>query len=148
MKIDDKIEPLVREALDASVKEDTERLDAALKAFPSEDARRKGLELTVAIAFGVLVDSHDGKPSPEQLRHVAQTVAQMEHWAGVTQDEAHAYLSALVKSESLAALDSETTVLLTFVITASLLSSSRKLKQDEWWFNYLDRIEAQLEATP
>lgn len=71
MEIDSRVEPLVREALDAAVKEDEEQLAAALSAFPDADARRKGLELTVAISYVAWPDMHDGNPTAEELRQAA-----------------------------------------------------------------------------
>jgi hypothetical protein len=148
VKIDDRVEPLVRKTLNAAVKRDIDRLDAALRAFPDEEARRKGLELATAITVAVLHDSHDGKPTPEQVRQAA-SVFEGEDWSGITLADAEKYLTTVLAGGSLAeAFDPEAPVVLTFVIAAGLLASSSKVREDEWWFDYLDRIEARLEATP
>ncbi|MGH3656420.1 MAG: hypothetical protein ACRDUA_07155 [Micromonosporaceae bacterium] len=149
MEIDDTTEPLVRAAFDASINKDVDRLNTALKAFPDETARRKGLALALAISGAVLYDSHQGRPSPDQTRHVAAALADMLGWAAVTEEEAHTYLTVVLDGGSLAdALDPRTVVLLTFVIAAELLAASPKIDKDETWADYLDRIEAQLKATP
>jgi len=41
------------------------------------------------------------------------------------------------------AFEPEVPVLLTFVVAGGMLASSHRAGEDEWWFNYLDRIEAQ-----
>ena len=148
MEIDSQIEPLVREALDAAVKEDEDRLGAALSAFPDEYAGRKGLELTVAISYVALMDMYDGSPSDEELTQAATVLAELAQWAGVTAEDAHAYLATLRNAGSFReTFDSDTAVFLIFVITATMLAASPKVKEDEWWFNYLDRIEATIAAS-
>jgi len=145
--IDERIEPLVRAALGAAIKQDVDRLDAALTAFPDDAARRKGLELAVAISGFALFDMYGGKPWAKQVREAASAIAQLAQWLGVTADEANAYFTSLVEGAPLeSALDAEAAVPVIFVITATLLAASPRVGQDEWWFNYLDRIEAQLEA--
>jgi hypothetical protein len=149
VEIDDRVEPLVRKALNAAVKRDIDRLDAALKTFPDEEARMKGLELATMIAIAVLYDSYGGKPSPEQVRDAASVFEGAEEWAGITAEDVHRYLTTVLAGEPIAeAFDLEVAVPWTFVITAGLLASSSKVRDDEWWFNYLDRILMQLETAP
>jgi hypothetical protein len=104
----------------------------------------------MAIAVATIVDSFNGKPSQVRLREASELVARMEEWSSITPDLVYTYLSTLLDTEprtTLAkAIDPQTPVVLTFIITGSLLSSSKKKREGEWWFDYLDRIEAQLEA--
>ncbi|MGH3712486.1 MAG: hypothetical protein ACRDT4_03360 [Micromonosporaceae bacterium] len=149
MEIDERVEPLVRKALNAAVKRDTDRLDAALKAFPDVEARQKGLELAMMIAIAALYDSYGGKPSLEQVGQVANLLSETEEWSGITAEDAFKYLRTVLAGESIAeAFDHEVAVPWTFVVTAALLSSSEQKREGEFWFNYLDRILMQLETAP
>ncbi|MGH3729924.1 MAG: hypothetical protein ACRDTU_14425 [Micromonosporaceae bacterium] len=147
MEIDSQVEPLVREALDAAVKKDADRLGTALTAFADEDMWRRGLELTVAIGTVALLDMYDGGPSAEELPEGARAISDMEAWAGLSSDEVRGYLTALANREPLDdKLHPERAVLLVFVVTGSLLSSSPKKREGEWWYQYLDRVEATIAA--
>jgi hypothetical protein len=146
VKIDDRIEPLVRNALDAAVRHDEDRFDAALRGFPDDLARAKGLELAISICLFALIDAYGGVPSAAQTRAAAEEIAGMEEWAGVSVDDVHRYLTAVLNRQLVDAMDAQTAVMLTFIVTASILASSSKLQDGEWWFNYLDRVEAALES--
>jgi hypothetical protein len=147
VKIDEQVEPFVRRVLGAAVRRDPEQFEAALGAFPDDETRGRGLGLAIAVAAFVMFDTYGGVPSPEYVRGLAETVATAETWATLTTDEVGAYLSAVLNRTPLdAALDPPTAVRLTFIITASLLASSRRAEEYGWWFNYLDRVEAAIEA--
>jgi hypothetical protein len=145
MKINDRVEGLVRDALDAAVKRDSAALDAALRAFPNDDAVREGVALALAICAFIMIDIYEGKPNDDQIRAIAEKAAQMETWAEPTADEVHALLSRLLNGAPLAdAMPTENIIILAFVVTASLLASLH-LKEEQWW-NYLDRAEAAIES--
>jgi hypothetical protein len=149
MKIDDRIEPLVRSALDAAVKQDEQRFDAALAAFPDGTARLHGLELGVAICGFIVIDAYDGKPSREETRLLAEKVASLSAWAGVSAADADRLLDTILSGKPLAdSFDAESAINLIFVVTACILAASEKVGDGEWWFNYLDRVESAIEATP
>ena len=149
MRIDPTVEPLVRQALYAAIKADVNMLDDALKAFPDEQSRRAGLDLTVAIAVAALVDAHGRKPTDEEVGSAANVVAEVSDWYGVTALEAYRFLGAAIEGRDLTTvLEPEKVIPYAFVIAAGILGTSRNLKEGEWWFDLLDRIEAQLEATP
>ncbi|KXK59781.1 hypothetical protein AWW66_22415 [Micromonospora rosaria] len=146
MRIDDRVEHLVREALHWVVKRDAESLDAALAAFVDEKTRRESLELLVAVAGFVLIDLHQGRPNHAQVQVVAEKVAHMEAWANITSDEVAVFMNAILAGRSLAEdLRTEDVVVLAFVVAGSLLSS-RELPEGQWWFDYLDQVEAAIEA--
>lgn len=148
MKIDSQIEPVVREALDAAVKRDADRLGTALASFKDDSARRKGLELSVAIGGVALLDMYDGNPTPADLAQGAQVISEMESWSGLSQDEVHGYLTALANREPLEGkFPPDRAVFLIFVVGASLLSSTPKSREGEWWYQYLDRVEATIAAS-
>jgi hypothetical protein len=144
VKIDEQVEPLVRTVLEAAVRRDRAQLETALRAFTTDDAVRKGVELTLAVAGFVLIDAHGGKPDDHQIRVDAEKIAKMEEWAVPTADEIHTLLSRLLSGQSLThQLPAESVIVLAYVVTASLLASLA-LKEENWW-NYLDRAEAAIE---
>jgi hypothetical protein len=147
MKIDDRVEPFVRTAIDAAVKRDFEKLNTALGAFPDDDAVKKAVELALAVVGFVMYDVHQGKPSPEQIRVVATKLAEMEAWAEPTADEVDAFLKKLLNGQPFAPeVPPENVIVLSFVAAANLLSSFHT--KDERWWDYLDRAEAAIEAAP
>jgi hypothetical protein len=147
MKIDDHVEPLVREALDAAVKQDLDRFETALDAFNDDAKRRDGLVLLFAIARMVLHDLYEGKnPTDEQVRDFADYIGKEEDWAGLPAGEIQKFLLWLLGDDS-KKVDPDLYIPLVFVVTATMLSFRRK-PEGQWWFNYLDQIEAALEAAP
>jgi hypothetical protein len=143
--IDEQVEPLVRSVLGAAVRRDFDKMNAALGAFPTDDAARKGVELALAICAFIMIEIHEGKPEDDQIREIAEEVADMETWAGPTADEIHTLLAKLLNSEPLAgAVPTESIIILAFVVAASLLASLHL--KDELWWNYLDRVEMAIES--
>lgn len=147
MVIDDQVEPLVRRILDAVVKCDEDEFDAALSALSSEDVLPKALELAGAICLYALFDAYEGRPTAEEINLVAETVAEMETWVPLTAGEVNTLLVTLMDNNQLAdRFEAQTAVVYTFIVTGSILAASPKIKKGEWWFNYLDRVEAAIEA--
>jgi hypothetical protein len=147
MVIDDRVEPLVRAVLDAAVMRDTARFQAALAAFPDDEATRKGVELALAVIGFVLLDVHGGKPSPDDVQAVAADISRQETWIGPTVDEVTTFITALLNGRSLGeTLPSESVIVLAYVVAANLLASSSNPDDGEWWFNYLDKVEAAIES--
>jgi hypothetical protein len=141
VKIDPQMEPLVRTAIDAAVKRSFDKLNAALRSFPNDDAVRKGVELSLAVCGFVMIDAHSGTPNDEQVRVVAEDIAEMEQWAEPTADEIHTFLSRLLSGQPLAdQFSAESVIILAFIVTAALLASFHN--PDEKWWDYLDRAEA------
>lgn len=146
LKIDERVEQLVRDALHWAVKRQPAEFDEALKAFSDESARRSALELLVAISAFVSTDICGGKPSPEQIQELAVEVAEAEAWSSATSPEVEAFLGAALTGRPLSGvLPAGSPVILAFVVAASLLSARPK-PAGEWWFNYLDKVEAAIEA--
>lgn len=147
MVIDDQVEPLVREALHGAVKRDDDRLSAALRAFPDEGTRTKGLELALAVTAYLLYDMYDGRPSADELRELAGTVADMESWSDLRSGEINTFLTTALDGKPLdTVLPADDVVMLTFIITASLLASRSEAEDGKRWFNLLDKVEAAIEA--
>lgn len=146
MKISKHVEPLVRSALDAAVKRDFNRLDAALKAFPHDQAVKEAVALALSVTLYVLRDIHHGQPTNLETEAVAAEIVRAEAWAQPTEAEAKTFLVKLVNGEPLAEdLPSESVIVLAFISAASLLASCHR--EDEQWWDYLDRAEAALEAS-
>ncbi|MEU4564750.1 hypothetical protein AB0F72_40745 [Actinoplanes sp. NPDC023936] len=149
MIVDDRVEPLVREIFGAVVKRDEDKLDAVLNSFPDDDSRLKGLHLALAVCGFVVHDAYDGKPTPDEIRLLADEISSMEQWSALSGAQVTEFLDAVLHGKSLTPLfDPVSATMLTYVVTGSLLASSTKIRKGEWWFNYLDRVEAAIEAAP
>jgi hypothetical protein len=147
VKIDDRVESLIRDALAAAIKKDIDRLDAAMKAIPASDHARVG-ELLAIIGGHAVIDLHSGqRPTDERLQMLAARIAEHEQeWSGLAAEDILPYLR-IITGDTAQHLDPATTVLMMFVVTASLLAGYPK-PEGQWWFDYLDRIEAVIEAAP
>ena len=147
MQIDERVEPLVRTALDAAVKRSFSKLEAALKQFPDDDAVRKGVELALAIIGLILIEEHQGKPNAAQIHKFALELAAEETWAETTADEVDEFLTRLLSGMPFAGvIPPENVIILSFVVAGYALASLRR--DDERWWNHLDRAEAAIEAQP
>lgn len=148
MKIDDRMESLVREALDAAVKRDRGRFEAGLERVAEAGFSGTALELLVAVAAFIVLDVHSGKPSSSQVAELANSVSEQEVWVDLAQGEVQAYLGAVVATEPIAnVLSPEALVVVPYLTAANLLTTVSKPDRGEWWFNYLDKIEAALERS-
>ncbi|MEU4562963.1 hypothetical protein AB0F72_31670 [Actinoplanes sp. NPDC023936] len=147
-KIDFSVEPLVREALGAVVGKDLARLQQALGAFTSDEAAIHGLNLATAVSLYVLYDLNEGvRSTNEELAEIAGEVATAEKWVGPAEDEVNKYLQAAHSGTRVdQILPMERVIILAYVIAANLLASY--CDEGEHWWDFLDRAEAAIEATP
>ena len=145
MRIDERVEPVVREGLQAAVRRDVDRLDRAMKAFPDETSRVAGAQLLMAVSAYVLVDLYGGqRPTDDQIQALASKVAENEEWSNLAPGDVAGFLR-LVLGNQAKQIDPVTAGLLAFVVTASLLIG-RPVPEGKHWFNYLDQVEAALEV--
>ncbi|MFK3981839.1 hypothetical protein ACI2K4_15870 [Micromonospora sp. NPDC050397] len=145
MRVEKRIEPLVRNAIHAAVVRDFALLEDRLQKFPDDKAVRAAVELTLALVYFLMVDIHAGRPSETEVAGVATEIARTEVWARSSRDEVTEFLVRLMNREQLApAVPGENVIILAFVVAANLLSSCRR--DDEEWWDYLDRVEAAIEA--
>lgn len=101
--------------------------------------------MLIAICGFVVVDLHGGKrPTDEQVRALAAQVAQTESWVELSADEVADFLH-LVLGEPAREIEVDTGAVMVFVVTASVLAG-RPVPEGQYWFNYLDQVEAALEA--
>lgn len=143
MRIDDRVEPLVRAALRAAVGRDDDAFAAAMEPFSDDVVGKVGLELTVAIASFTLRDRYDGKPSLDQLAALADAVCDRERWAGLMADEVAGFLASVSEGQPLAAASSPVDALVVpFLVTASLLASRAEAAGAGEWSGQLDEVEA------
>jgi hypothetical protein len=147
--VDGRIEPTVRRALEAVVREDLAGLDAALSSFPDKASRMQGLHLTWMIARLVLYDMSAGKPAAEEIRASAPVVATMTGWAGVSAGDVVQFYDGVLDGKLFTTTtDLDEISRIFYVTTGWLLASSMMNRRGEWWSQYLDRLEAALEAGP
>jgi hypothetical protein len=143
MKIDPRIEPLVRTTLNAAVKADEKRFGQALAAFADQHTLTQALQLTGAIVLFVLHEEFEANPGDEELRQVADDVVRNETWAGLTPEEVLVTLTGLLTGRQVASVEPQAMAVATFVIAGYLLASSTE--PPKAWFEYLDEVEAALE---
>jgi hypothetical protein len=147
MKVDERAEPFVRTAIHAAVQRDFASLDEALQGFPDDETTKAAIELALAVIEFVMIDAHGGMPTAANIRADAEDVCSMETWAEPTVDEVESFLTKLLNGERFAGtVPPENVFILSFVVAANLLSSYRR--DDEKWWDYLDRVEAAIEARP
>ncbi len=148
MEIDDRVEPLVREAIAAVVGQDPDRFQRAIHAFPDDDTMTKGVQLACGLTLFVLDDLYEGRrPTGEEVQSLAADVATGEEWTDITRDEVSTFFDAAYDRVRIdTVLPLERVVILSYVVAASLLSSYHE--DDEEWWEYLDRAEAAIEAMP
>jgi hypothetical protein len=145
MKVDPQVEPLVRDAIHAAVTRNFQALEGQLQKIPAGEPTRKAVELALALVYAVMTDIHEGMPSEPEVRGVAAEIARAEAWAQPTTEEVTDFMLRLMSGQrSAVAVPAENVVILAFVCAANLLSSCRR--DDEEWWDYLDRAEAALEA--
>jgi hypothetical protein len=137
------LEPLVREALAASVKGNPERFQEALSAFPNEQAAADGLRLAHAIANFALLRQFGHQPNEDEITELAADIAQSEAWSTLTAPDIASVLRGMFSGREGESLEPEVKVSAPFIIAAFALGSA--VEPPKWWFEYLDEIEAVLE---
>jgi hypothetical protein len=147
VEIDPRVEPLVRETLTAVITKDPERFQQAIQAFPDDDAMTKGVRLAVAVGLFIVQDQYGPNPTQEQIREIADDVATVDDWTDISSDEVATYVvSGIKRVRADTVFPLERFLLLSYVIAGYLLSFHSR--DDEEWWDYLDRAEATIEATP
>jgi hypothetical protein len=106
-----------------------------------------GYRLAAAVAVYVLEDQYGRQPFAEEIHAVAAKLVELEGWTDVTADEVVKFLTALYAGQRVdEVLPLQRAFLVSYVLAADLLSSCHR--EGEWWFDYLDRAEAAIEAAP
>jgi hypothetical protein len=142
MKIDKQAEPLVREILAGVAKRDGARFAGGLEALPDERTAQEALKLVLAVAKFVLVDQYKREPTAAEIQRVAAKAAEVEEWSGLGADVFEEIMRSILDQRPVN-LDARMAVAAPFVLAGYLLAAGSK--ENEWWFDYLDRVEATLE---
>jgi hypothetical protein len=149
VRIDDRAEEIVRHLFETVVNEDEAGLDAALRSFPDDETRVAAVRLAVAICQFAVLDENGGMPSDRQLGQLAESLADVASWSIAKPDEVRTFLTGVMRDQPVVPpLDPTVAYALTFIVAGTMLASSAKVGPDEWWFDYLDRVEAVLESMP
>jgi hypothetical protein len=150
VKVDARVEPLVREGLAAAISQDGDRFAEAVKdiADRGDEFFQEAVALTLAICAGTLITLHNGqRPGDEQLVYLARTVTGDEEWAGLEEPKTLTFLTALADrqavDEKMSVTDMTT---LGFVVGGWLLAGF--LPEGKEWEELLDEVETWLEAMP
>jgi hypothetical protein len=148
VKINNEVEPVVREAFAASVAGERDRFTAALESVAAlgEDRAREALELALSVSSSALLTVHQGeRPDDEQVARLGAELADdADDWSDdITPANAAAFLYALADGR---APEMETGLLaeLAFGGGGWLLSSF--LPGDAKWTTFLDQILDSLES--
>lgn len=150
MKIDDKAEEVARELFGFAIRAELDDFEAKITKA-NVDILTKALQLSVAVAGAVVLHIGDGQqPSDADFRKLADTAASVEKRYELKSDEAFMYLSRVVfggqpLDEVFSPGEAAT---LPFLITGNLLASYRDVREGQKWWEYLDEIEAAIEAAP
>ena len=150
MKIDNAVEPVVREAFASSVAAEPDRLNNALEDIGTrgDQFAQDALRLALSIDAAALYIVHDGqRPSSEQLRSLVQDFVKTETWADIASGIPIKFLTALAEGTSVfEVLPPEDVSDVTFVVGGWLLAAF--LPEGKDWTDFLDEILDGLEATP
>ncbi|MQA01693.1 MAG: hypothetical protein GEV07_02800 [Streptosporangiales bacterium] len=148
MSIDPAIEGPTRKLFGHALRAEFEDFQKTLMALDGEKLT-SAMQLAANIAAVAVIDACGGEsPSDSDLREVAATISEAEDRYSLTVDELHTYLAKGVFGGE--ALDQyfapDDVVRLPFVLAAGVLGAYRDEGED--WWEYLDQIEAAIEAAP
>nr|MDT0660354.1 hypothetical protein [Micromonospora sp. DSM 115978] len=147
MKIDDRIERLLRATMDAAVHRDTPRFEKALKKFRDGESVRQAVDLALAISAFVLFQMHNGKPSAAQISELAASISRQEAWMGLTPGDVESLLGGMLNGQpTRAPLVADTIMVPAILIATNFVATTSQPSKGEWWFNYLDKIETAIET--
>src|SRR5262245_51887398 len=122
MKIDNRVEPIVREILAAVVKRDGEAFIRSMDQLPDERTAILAGQLAVAIATFVILDLHDGRPADEEVRQIADVAAEAEAWASLTPETFVEAITAMLDQRQ-PRLDPHVTAVVPFIIAGYALAA-------------------------
>lgn len=120
-------------------------MNEALAALPDDEASTNAGQLALAVSVYALHEIYNGRPSDDDLAGLANRLAELESWSNVPADEVHTFLKATLDRARLdQVLPIEKVGALIYLVAGSLLSAGRR--EDEKWWDFLDRAEAAIEA--
>lgn len=148
MKVNMSVEPLVREAFAATLAQDVDRSEAALRAIADagEQAAQDAVNLAGAVSAFALFDLHDGEcPDDDQLGKLADSFVDMAAWTDIDRATALAFLTALADQRPVSSvLPPDKTAWTSFNVGVWLLAAFGP--EDRKWYTYLDQILKSIET--
>jgi hypothetical protein len=143
VQIDPQIEQQMRNALAAAIKKDAALFDEATAPLGKPADRATVAKILLLVGTHVLLDMYGGVlPTDDQIHALAAAIAPEEAWSTLTESEIYDYLS-LLRGDASREIDPTVGLVLIFAVTGSLLSGGRP--KDQRWWEYLDRIEINIE---
>jgi hypothetical protein len=79
------------------------------------------------------------------VHQIAEVAAEAEAWAGLTPETFAEAITALLDQRQVR-LEPHVMAVVPFIVAGYALAAGAE--DDEWWFKYLDRVEAALESQP
>ena len=150
LRIDEQVEPVVREAFAGAVVGDPGRFDRAFDAVAARGAAfaQHGALLAATVDAAALFILHgEQMPGDEQLRYLALQFEEAQAWAGIPPGVALTFLTALASGTPVVdVLPLERVAEMAFVMGGWLLSAF--LPEGGEWTDFLDHILDSLEAMP
>jgi hypothetical protein len=148
MRVDERIEEIVREAYRAVIAKDGDRLVSTFRGLEEEDARK-------AVAYGIFVCGYivndvfrDGAKEQELRELATKIIASEADWVDVgSPDEVAGVLGAAAKGESPFGNVPPQDAIGTVFVCGGFMLTSFRLKREHWW-DYLDEIWAAAESMP
>ena len=147
VKVDRRIEPLVREAFAACVARQASRFNDALEAISGlgDEATVDALTLATSIDLYALLAIHEGtKPDAGQIDYLVTEVTRSEVWAKLPEGNARELLQALADNRTTALGAGDLTEAV-FVVGAWLLSAF--LPEGKEWADFLDEVLDAIESS-
>lgn len=148
MQIDDKVEASTRKLFGHAIRAELDEFQDRLRTL-DQASLTEALRLAVTVSGAVVLNITEGKhPSDNDLRKLASTAAEIEERYALDEDKVYTYLSKCVYGDTALeqAFSGADVVSLPFLVTGNLLGSYTPDDQD--WWEYLDQIEAAIEAAP
>ncbi len=117
-----------------------------MQALQNERTVTQAANLTLAVIAAVLSEVHDGAPDRARIGELAQEIAVQERWSGVSREEVASLLQGITTGSPVRLAEGGSSARVPFVVAAHLLAAASQPDEGEWWFNYLDPVEAAIEA--
>lgn len=151
MVIDSAVEAPTRLLFGHVLRDEMDGVETQLNVLVDAGYLDASLALTARISGIVAVDLCDGeRPTDADIRELSSTLADLDDQHGLTDAGAHDYLARVVfggeRLDLVFSVEDATRV--PYVVCSLLLASSAKTEDGQEWPDYLDQVEATVEAAP
>lgn len=152
MKIDPAVEEPTRKILDRVLHDDLDVVESTVAGLVEAGRVDESLALACRIAGTVVVDINGGaEVTHERLDELARELVEIDAGRnGLGTDEVSTFLKRVVfGGERLdIVLSVDDAVRVPYAVAATLVGSGANVEDDQQWPDYLDEIEAAIEAAP